>query len=271
MTRCGRGESCGRPPVGVNRVLTPRAVSGQGEYKIRPYELEGEHEVRPYMDTHSHFSIAAAPCLLAFVVGGCGSPNQANVGLRKQIQQLQTQVNELQVQHQGDQQTIQGLRDRQGTLPTLPSARLDQLFTTHGLEFGRLTGGADLDPAKPGDEGFVIYIVPTDAAGEKLKSAGSFDIEAYDLAESTDPLLGHWHFDLAQSKETWTGALLQYNYVLTCPWQKKTPRHADVTVKVTFFDELTQTPFTAQKVIHVNVAPQTQPGPSPSPSGRGPG
>jgi hypothetical protein len=190
---------------------------------------------------------------------GCGSPNQANIALRKQIQTLQTQVNELQVQHQGDQRTIQGLRDRSGYLPTLPAARLDELFTTHGLEFGRLTGGADLDPAKPGDEGFVVYIVPTDQAGEKLKAAGSFDIEAFDLAEPKNPLLGHWHFDLQQSKDTWTGALLQYNYVLTCPWQNKMPRHPDITVKVKFFDELTQTPFVAQKVIRASVPPQTQP------------
>lgn len=204
-------------------------------------------------------TLALAVCILALVMTGCGSPNPANIALRKQIQTLQTQVNELQVQHQGDQRTIQGLRDRSGYLPTLPAARLDELFTTHGLEFGRLTGGADLDPAKPGDEGFVVYIVPTDQAGEKLKAAGSFDIEAFDLAEPKDPLLGHWHFDLQQSKDTWTGALLQYNYVLTCPWQNKMPRHPDITLKVKFFDELTQTPFVAQKLIRVSVPPQTQP------------
>lgn len=226
---------------------------------VRPRVANPCHEGRSH-PRRSSFSIVPALYLLALVAGGCGSPNQANIGLRKQVQELQTQVNQLQVQRQGDQQTIQGLRDRQGTLPTLPSARLDQLFTTHGLEFGRLTGGADLDPAKPGDEGFVLYIVPTDGAGEKLKAAGSFDIEAFDLAEPKHPLLGHWHVNLAQSRETWTGALLQYNYVLTCPWQSKHPRHPDITIKVTFFDELTQTPFTAQKVIRVNVPPQTQPG-----------
>lgn len=211
---------------------------------------------------HINRSLTLLPALstLAFVAAGCGSPNRANVELRKQVQQLQAQVNELQVQHQGDQQTIQGLRDRSGYLPTLPSARLDQLFTTHGLEFGRLTGGADLDPAKPGDEGFVVYVVPLDQNGEKLKAAGWFDIDAFDLADPKNPLLGHWHFDLQQARATWTGSLLQYNYVLTCPWQKRIPRHGDLTIKATFFDELTQTPFTAQKVIRVNVPPQTQPG-----------
>lgn len=218
-----------------------------------------EHTIRRTMQTHRLSSLALAVCIVAFLATGCGSPNQANIELRKQIQQLQAQVNELQVEHQGDQRTIQGLRDRTGYLPTLSTSRLDQLFTTHGLEFGRLTGGADLDPSKPGDEGFVVFIVPLDQSGGKLKAAGTFDIDAFDLAEPQDPLLGHWHFDLQQAKATWTGILLQYNYVLTCRWQKKVPRHPNITLKVTFFDELTQTPFTAQTVIHINVPPQTQP------------
>lgn len=203
--------------------------------------------------------IAAAACLLALGVAGCGSPSRANVELRKHVQQLQTQVNELQVQHQADHQVISGLRDRSNALPTLTAARLDQLFTTGGLEFSRLTGGADLDPNKPGDEGLAIYVFPTDHSGEKLKAAGTFDVEAFDLAEPKDPSLGHWHFDLEQSRKAWTGTLLQYNYVLICPWQNKTPRHSAITVRVTFFDELTQTPFTAQRVVQINVPPQTQP------------
>ena len=202
--------------------------------------------------------IAASACLLAFCVTGCGSPNRANIELRKQVQELQVQVNELQVQRQADHQTIAGLRDRSNTLPTLTAARLDQLFTTGGLEFGRLTGGADLDPNKPGDQGLAIYVFPTDHSGEKLKAAGTFDIEAFDLAEPKDPQLGHWHFDLEQSRKAWTGTLLQYNYVLICPWQSKTPRHPAITMKITFFDELTQTPFSAQRVVQINVPPQTQ-------------
>lgn len=202
---------------------------------------------------------APAACIVACFVAGCGSPNQANIELRKRIQSLQTQVNQLQVEHQADQRTIQGLRDRTGYLPTLPAARLDQLFTTHGIEFGRLTGGADLDPSKPGDEGFMVYITPTDGSGDKLKAAGTFDIDAFDLAEPKDPLLGHWHFDLQQARGAWTSVLMQYSYVLTCRWQNKIPRHRDITIKVTFFDELTQTPFTAQRVIQINVPPSTQP------------
>lgn len=186
---------------------------------------------------------------------GCGSPNRVNIELRKQIQTLQAQDAALRQQHGADERVIAGLQDRQGTIPTLPASRLAGLFTTHGLQFGRLTGGLDLDASKPGDEGFGVYVVPVDETGDKLKAAGSFDIEAFDLAQPQSPFVGHWHFDLQQTRAAWTSVILQYNYVLICPWQKVVPAHAALTIKVTFLDALTQTPFTAQQVIRVNLPP----------------
>jgi hypothetical protein len=204
------------------------------------------------------FSISTALLCCGAVAGslGCGSPSQANIELRKENQQLRQQLSQLKILHEGDQRTIQGLRDRVGTLPTLSTTRLAELFSTHGLTFGRLTGAAELDPAKPGNEGLAIYISPIDETGGRLKAAGTFDIDAFDLAEPKDPLLGHWHFNLQQSRSAWTEVLLEYGYALMCPWQNKPPKHPDVTIKVTFFDELTQTPFSAQQVVHVAVAPK---------------
>jgi hypothetical protein len=189
-------------------------------------------------------------------VSGCGTPNRVNIELRKQNQQLQQQLSQLQHQHQADERIIQGLRDRSGTLPTLPTTRLEELFTTHGIEFGRLTGGADLDPGKPGDEGLAVFVNPVDQTGGKFKAAGTFDFDVFDLDEPQHPLIGHWHFDLEQSKAAWTDALFQYGYTFTLPWQKVVPHHPNLTVKGTFFDELTQTPFTAQKVVRINPPPQ---------------
>jgi hypothetical protein len=205
------------------------------------------------------FRISTALLCSGAVAGsiGCGSPSQANIELRKENQQLRQQLAQLTKLHEGDLRTIQGLRDRVGTLPTLPTTRLAELFTTHGIIFGRLTGGADLDPNKPGITGLAIYISPIDETGGRLKAAGTFDIDAFDLAEPKDPLLGHWHFDLQQSRNAWTEVLLEYGYALMCPWQNKIPTHQDITIKVTFFDELTQTPFTAQQVVHVVVPPKT--------------
>src|SRR5580765_198359 len=80
---------------------------------------------------------------------GCGSPNAANIELRKQNQDLTAEVTRLKTEQQGALQVIQGLRDAKGTVATLPTTRLARLYTTHGLNFGRLTGGANLDPGKP--------------------------------------------------------------------------------------------------------------------------
>jgi len=192
---------------------------------------------------------------------GCSVPNAANIELRKQNQTLAAQVQKLDQQHQGDMRVIAGLRERQGSIPTLPTTRLAELFTTHSIEFvPRLTGGADIDPSKPGDEGLAIYAVPHDQFGQMLKAAGSFEIEAFDLAEPAKQQIGKWHFDLKHSADAWNGWALAYSYGLICPWQT-VPHHPDITVRMTFFDQLTQTPFTAQTLIHVNLAPSaaTQP------------
>jgi hypothetical protein len=158
---------------------------------------------------------------------------------------------------------IQSLQQRTGTLPTLPHERLRRLFTTHDLQLGRLTGGADLDPAKPGHEGLKIYPAPIDQTGDPIKAAGAFTIEAFDLARGENAKIGTWTFDLAQTSRTWTSVLNRYNYVLTCPWQTP-PQGADLHVEVTFVDELTQGQFKKTADVKVEVPP-SQPATSPAP------
>jgi hypothetical protein len=132
----------------------------------------------------------------------------------------------------------------------LPQERLEKLFTTHGLKLGRLTGGADLDPAKPGDEGIKVYVTPTDETGEPIKAAGSFVVEAFDLA-AKPPEIGKWTFDLDATRKSWNGALMSHHYVLICPWQTP-PGHEEITIKVTFHDELTGREFHAQQVVKIH-------------------
>src|SRR6476620_2472063 len=93
-------------------------------------------------------ALAAA---LSFV--GCGKPNKANILLRKENEKLQDQVAKLKQQHETDQASIAGLSARTGTVKSLEPARLEKLFTVNGIQLGRLSGGADLDPSRPGDEG----------------------------------------------------------------------------------------------------------------------
>jgi hypothetical protein len=188
---------------------------------------------------------------LFLLPAGCGNPSAANIELRKQNQELRDKVAALTLAREGDAATIKVLEGKAGTVPTLPSDRLGDLFTTHGLSLKRLTGGADLDSTKPGDEGIQVYAVPTDQEGQPLKAAGSFTVEAFDLAAQSTSV-GKWTFDLRQSKEAWNGAAMAYHYVLKGPWQTS-PAHDDLTVKVTFHDELTGRDFSAQKQIKINL------------------
>src|SRR3954470_22033546 len=103
--------------------------------------------------------LCSSVALLLFV-GGCGSPNKANIALRKEIQTLEGKLAELDRRHEADRAQIRGLQENRPTVASLPQERLDQLFTVHGLALGRLTGGADLEPSTPGDDGIKVGIYP---------------------------------------------------------------------------------------------------------------
>jgi hypothetical protein len=188
---------------------------------------------------------------LLSLVGCAGKPNAANIELRKKNQALQAQIVDLQSQRAGDVAKIQSLEEQRGTLPTLPQDRLDKLFTAHGLSLGRLTG------ASAGDDGTKVYVVPTDQSGEPLKAAGSFVVELFDLKEQANNRVGRWEFSVDQARQNWYGRALLYTYVLPCEWQQM-PRHSDLTLKVTFRDELTQREFEIQKPITVQLPSPTE-------------
>ena len=189
------------------------------------------------------------------LLAGCGSPNRANVTLRKQIQSLQAENAALHGQVQAQERMIAGLRQGGPTTAALPSTELDKLFLAYGVKFGRLTGGIDLDPAKPGDEGLRVYVSPTDEEGTPVQAAGSFVIEAFDLAAGGDNRVGRWEFPTLEAKKNWRSFLIEYTYAFTCPWQKP-PEHPELTVKVTFTSELTHAVFTAQRTVRVNLPPK---------------
>jgi hypothetical protein len=204
------------------------------------------------------FLVCAA---LLSIATGCGHPNVAGIAVRKENQNLRDQVATLERAREADAATIKSLESRAGatTVPSLPAARLENLFTTHGLSLGRLTGGADLDRDKPGDEGLKIQVTPTDDDGQPFKAAGSFVVEAFDLASPDSPAVGKWTFDTKAARDAWVGSVLVRAYLLTCPWQQAPPKHADITVKVTFHDELTAREFTQQKLVKIQPPPATQP------------
>ena len=194
---------------------------------------------------------------VGLLAGGCGSPDAANILLRKQNQDLQSTVDDLTAQHKRDVTTLAAAEASRPTLPTLPTDRLDKLFTTHDLQFGRLTGGDNPDTVIGPDTMVRVYIVPLDGQGTPLKAAGAFTVEAFDLGDPGHPLLGTWQFPLDQSRKLFYDQLALYTYVLPCPWQT-VPPHPDLTVRVTFTDELTGRRFTKQAQVKVHPAATTK-------------
>jgi hypothetical protein len=193
---------------------------------------------------------AALAAALAAAAAGCSSaPDAANIVLRKQNQQLTDQVAQLQRDNAGLEAQVQAIQSKPGsTIPQLPQSRLDQLFTTCGLQFGSLTGGYSDNSTGP-DQMVKVYVVPTDQQGEPIKAAGSFTVDLLDLAEP-NPRLGEWNFSIDQAKADWFGRFFLYTYVLDCPWQIP-PRHAKLMLRVQFTDALTGRQFTATRNITV--------------------
>src|SRR5262249_40029099 len=144
--------------------------------------------------------------------GGCSSPYPANTQLRKDNQALSEKVDDLARQNAGLTAQVAAAQSA-NSIPTLPEARLDQLFTVHGLSLGKLSGG--YTPGLDGpDQLLKVYAVPTDDDGEPIKAAGSFTVELLDLEQSGDQRLGWWEFSAAESRGRWYGHALLYTYVL---------------------------------------------------------
>lgn len=184
----------------------------------------------------------------ALAIVGCGGkPSKANIELRKQNDELQAKIKTLEGERAGDKATIASLQSGATTVPSLSQERVDELFTVTGLKLGSMTGLADLDPAKPGNDGLKIYVVPRDSSNDALKAAGAFTIEAFDLS-AKEPRIGAWTFTPAQAKQHWVGLGWLYEYVLPCPLETM-PDAKELTIKVTFTDALTQRVFTEQKVV----------------------
>jgi hypothetical protein len=175
---------------------------------------------------------------------GCAKPNKANIELRKKNAELRDKVEMLERQHAGDVASIAAMQKPGTTLPSLSNERLGELFTVHGISFGRLTG---IDPDQ---KGLKAYVVPTDGAGEPLKAAGSFVIDAFDLSRKEDGAIGHWEFPLDQAGKIWFGKATLYTYVLSLPTEKL-PQRGEVTLKVTFTDALTGREFSGQRVVKI--------------------
>jgi outer membrane murein-binding lipoprotein Lpp len=182
---------------------------------------------------------------IAVLLTGCGTPSAANIQLRKQNQTLADKIDQLNQQHARDVDTLAACQSSHPTTQSLAPDRLEQLVTTHGLTFGKLTGGDNTDSTKNVDSQLEVYVAPIDADGTPIKAAGAFRVDAFDLSDPAHPLVGSWRFDWPRARQLFYARFLSYTYVLPCPFQKQ-PAHGGLTVRVTFDDALTGREFVAQ-------------------------
>jgi outer membrane murein-binding lipoprotein Lpp len=201
------------------------------------------------MPNRSFGSARFRPPLLAVLVGlgltGCGAPSAVNIELRKQNQTLQAKVDQLTTQHDRDLAALAAAQRGHPTTRALDQQQLDQLFTTHGIKVGYLTGGDNPTADQTTDSQLKVYVVPTDEQGTPIKAAGSFKVQAFDLQDPKKTVLGTWSFDQTQTRDLFFSQMGLYTYVLTCPWQS-VPAHADITLRITFDDALTGREFVEQ-------------------------
>lgn len=201
------------------------------------------------MNRHDQLLTAVAT-IVCVTLCGCLGPSKANIELRKENQELQQRVWDLERARQGDMQRIAAI-EQPSTRPTLPYAELQKLYTAHGLMFGMLTGGYRQNERDEKYAGVSVYVVPTDDEGQIIKAAGRFDVSVFDLAVADKPLVGHWAYSLEEAKATWNGRAMLYNYVLKVPFSAQ-PQHPDLLVRVEFTDELTGRKIVGEKKVTLN-------------------
>lgn len=195
-------------------------------------------------------------CLLAAVAAGL-----VGCATYKQTDPLVVQVNKLQEENSRLRDDLQKLtasaalqRDQIQTLESLGPKRLDRLYKVARIEITRYSGGINL-AGGVGDQGVRVYIQPIDQQGDVLKSAGTFKIQTFDLAQPPEQsLLSECEYPPEEAAKHWYGGFVTYQYQFDCLWNSP-PRHANLTLRVSFTDYLTGQTFSAEKAIKVNLAP----------------
>lgn len=196
--------------------------------------------------------LLAAAAAAAAAVAGCATYKQTDP-LVVQVNNLQQENSRLRDQLQQATASAASQQERIQTLQGLGPKRLDRLYSVTRIDITRYSGGVNLGDGA-GDQGVRLYIRPLDQQGDVIKAAGTFKVQVFDLAQSPqDSLVVGCEYPPEETAKHWYGGFITYQYQFDCLW-KSPPRHADLTVQVSFTDYLTGQTFLVQKAIKVNLA-----------------
>lgn len=191
--------------------------------------------------------------ILAIVIAAfplaVGCQNSGGVDLRRENVRLTEQIADRDRTVQAKDLTIQQLNEQLRVARAIKPDDLQRIFYPDTIEFVRLTGGYNED-GKPGDDGIVVYLQPRDRDGDAIKVAGDIRIELFDLGDG-GTIVGTCTVPADESSKAWYGKFNTYHYTIKCPWKGGPPRNAEITVRATFVDYLTQRVMTNQMACKV--------------------
>ncbi|MCP4708736.1 MAG: hypothetical protein GY869_08935 [Planctomycetes bacterium] len=189
--------------------------------------------------------------LAAGLMSGCNGPKtpaketlflleQENARLQRTIVDQEKQIEQLQTQ-------IADLRN-------LPIEEMTELIQVDRIEFGRFTRAFDRDEDGY-DEGVLAYLHTLDREGDRIKSAGSVQLELWDLAQTAGGgKLGQWHYDITELGDYWLSGPLTYHFKFEQDWPDGIqPGNKNLTIKLTFSDALTGKVFEIQQMVEARI------------------
>jgi outer membrane murein-binding lipoprotein Lpp len=194
-------------------------------------------------------SIVLSSIIFLFVAG-CQNEQQ-RASLLQEVEQLTQEKAQLQEQVEQAEAENERLKGQVQVLSGLPEeVKLESIRRLKSLKVGRFTGFYDKD--KDGKkEKLIVYIEPMDEEGDKIKAAGSADVQLWDLNKSQEgALLGQWHVTPDELRKAWFDTLLSTNYRCVLDITGKVEDFTKpLTVKVAFTDYLSGRTFTDQRAI----------------------
>ena len=197
-----------------------------------------------YVIAKRYFPLCLIPYALSlFLIFGCNTNQQTTPDYQSQIEQLEIQLQQSKLLLKQKDQQIANLQK-------LPSNYIDHITSVHKISLGRFTRIEDTD----GDlnvDSLVVYLQLSDKSLAKVKVAGSFTIELWDLNAPEDSnLIKSWTFDPKELESHWDGTLSShYRFNLTIDNYKSAKE--TLTLKCSFNELHTGKPWTAQKMLNL--------------------
>lgn len=183
-----------------------------------------------------------------FFVGCDSVPTEKFLEVQRESQAAKEQAAQLEQQLAAEQKTVGNLQEQLARVRGMDPSVMNQLVVPARIQLVRQSGGYDRD-GKPGDDGIVLYVQPTDKDGHVLKVAGSFKVTLLDLSKPTEPVvIASYEFDVPTTRSLWYGRFMTNHFTIRCPWPPSGPPDTnEVTARIEFTDLLTGRVFTAQE------------------------